>query len=200
MDRIEEAMMQEGILTPQERIHSGIREARGGLAALRRRLERLVRLQSLLKGKYRSRLADLYDQLGGIERQQRELTGLAKQLKKHSERRSTIKRQMAGLDRRKKMIGRAIKQVIGYERSSNAQIEAMEDEQEILSQRISDLEHVIELAEQAELNGDELGVVAQRISTTQNVLREYEMDLSKRTIDLLFEFYIPPYTTRRFRL
>ena len=200
MDKIEEAMMQEGVLARQERIHSGIREARSGLAALRRRLERLVRLQSLLKDKYRSRLADLYGQLGGIERQQRELTGLAKQLRKHRERRSTIKRQMAGLDRRKKIIAQTIKQVIGYERSSNAQIEAMEDEQEILSQRISDLEHVIELAEQAELNGDELGVVAQRISTTQNMLREYEMDLSKRTIDLLFEFYIPPYTTRRFRL
>ena len=200
MDKIEEAMMQEGVLARQERIHSGIREARSGLAALRRRLERLVRLQSLLKDKYRSRLADLYDQLSGIERQQRELTGLAKQFRKHRERRSTIKRQMAGLDRRKKIIAQTIKQVIGYERSSNAQIEGMEDEQEILSQRISDLEHVIELAEQAELNGDELGVVAQRISTTQNMLREYEMDLSKRTIDLLFEFYIPPYTARRPRL
>lgn len=104
------------------------------------------------------------------------------------------------MERRKKIIGQAIKQVIGYERSSNAQVEAMEDEQEILSQRISDLEHVLELAEQAELNGDELGIVAQRISTTQNLLREYELDLSKRIIDLLFEFYIPPDTARRRRL
>jgi chromosome segregation ATPase len=197
MDKIEEAMIQEGVLARRERIDSGIREARSGLAALRRRLERLVKLQSLLKDKYRSRLADLYTQLGSIERQQRELTGLAKQLKKHRERRSIIKRQITGLERRKKIIGQAIKQVIGYERSSNAHVEAMEDEQEILSQRISDLEHVLELADQAELNGDELGVVAQRISTTQNLLREYEMDLSKRTIDLLFEFYIPPSAARR---
>jgi chromosome segregation ATPase len=197
MDKIEEAMIQEGVLARRERIDSGIREARSGLAALRRRLERLVKLQSLLKDKYRSRLADLYTQLGSIERQQRELTGLAKQFKKHRERRSIIKRQIAGLERRKKIIGQAIKQVIGYERSSNAHVEAMEDEQEILSQRISDLENVIELAEQAELSGDELGVVARRISTTQNLLREYEMDLSKRTIDLLFEFYIPPSTARR---
>jgi len=192
--------MQEGVLDRQERIHSGIREARRELAALRRRLERLVKLQSLLKDKYRSRLADLYAQLGSIERQQRELTGLAKQLKKHRGRRSIIKGQIAGLERRKKIIGQAIKQVIGYERSSNSQVEAMEDEQEILSQRISDLEHVLELAEQAELDGDELGIVAQRISTTQNLLREYEMDLSKRTIDLLFEFYIPPNTARRRKL
>jgi len=200
MDKIEEAMMQEGVLARQERIHSGIREARRELAALRRRLERLVKLQSLLKDKYRIRLADLYDQLGGIERQQRELTGLAKQLKEHRGRRSIIKGQIAGLERRKKIIGQAIKQVIGYERASNAQVEAMEDEQEILSQRISDLDHVLELAEQAELNGDELGVVARRISTTQKLLREYELDLSKRTIDLLFEFYIPPNTARRRKL
>lgn len=192
--------MQEGVLARRERIDSGIREARSGLAALRRRLERLVKLQSLLKDKYRSRLADLYDQLGGIERQQRELMGLAKQLKKHRERRSIIKRQITGLERRKKIISQAIKQIIGYERSSNAQVERMEDEQEILSQRISDLEHVLELAEQAELNGGELGIVAQRISTTQNLLREYEMDLSKRTIDLLFEFYIPPNTAGRRKL
>jgi len=200
MDKIEQAMMQDGDLAREERIHSGIREARRGLAALRRRLDRLAKLQSLLKDKYRSRLADLYAQLGGIERQQRELTGLAKQLKGHRERRSTIKRQLAGLERRKKVIGQAIKQVIGYEKSSNAQVEAMEDEQEVLFQRIRDLEHVLELAEQAELDGDELGVVAQRISTTQNLLREYELDLSKRTIDLLFEFYIPPHTASRRKL
>lgn len=193
-------MTQDATVAQQQRVYSRIRDARNELVVLRRRLERLAKLQSLLKEKYRSRLADLYAELSSIDKQKRELTGLAKQLKGHRERRSTVKRQIASLDRREKLIGQAIKQVIGYERSSNTQVESMEDEQEILAQRIGDLEHVLELAEQAELNGSELDIVAQRVSTTQNLLKEYEMDLSKRTIDLLFEFYIPPHTTRRPRL
>lgn len=200
MDTVEEAMTQQGVLSRQERVYSRISEARAELGALRRRLERLTRLQSLLREKYRDRVAALYAELSAIDKQQRELTGLAKQLKMHGERRSTIKRQVAGLQRRRKIVGQAIKQVTGYEKSSNTHVEAMEDEQEILAHRINDLEHVLELAEQADLSGNELDIVAQRVGTTQSLLREYEMDLSKRTIDLLFEFYIPPSTSRRLKL
>jgi len=200
MDTIEDAMTEQGVLSQQERVYSRIREARTELAALKRRLERLARLQLLLKEKYRSRIADLYAELSTIDKQQRELTGLARQLRMHRERRANTKKQVAGLERRKKIIGQAIKQVTGYEKSSNTHVEAMEDEQEILAHRINDLEHVLELAEQADLSGSELDIVARRVDTTQALLREYEMGLSKRTIDLLFEFYIPPSPARRLKL
>jgi len=70
----------------------------------------------------------------------------------------------------------------------------------VLSQRVHDLEHILGLAEKAELNRRELDTIAQRVHATQTLLREHEADLSKRTIDLLFEFYIPPRNNRRIKL
>ncbi|HXZ30039.1 MAG TPA: hypothetical protein VEG43_02640, partial [Dehalococcoidia bacterium] len=101
---------------------------------------------------------------------------------------------------RKKTLLEVMRQIAGYKRASNAQVAAIEEEQEILSQRIHDLEQTLELAEQAELDKKELEAVSQRIYVTKGLLEEHATDLSKRTIDLLFDFYIPPKSNRRFRL
>ena len=199
METSKRTMMQDQFLA-EEKLSTRIEQAYGELESLRRRLDRVAKLQSLLKEKYRSRLDNLSAQLSGIDEQQWELKSLAKQLKKNKERRSIIKGQIASLDRRKKTIRQAMKQVAGYEKSSNAQVEVIEEEQEVLIQRLQDLEHMLELAEQAELNRKELDIVSQRVRATEGLLKEHEADLSKRTIDLLFEFYIPPKNNKRIKL
>ena len=200
MEAIEGTIAQGSVLAEQDGFSARIQEARSDIAFLRRRLDRLAKLQLLLKEKYRGRLASLSAELSDIDRQEWELGSLARQLKKNKERRSIIKRQIASLDRRKKTIRQAMRQVTGYERSSNAQVDMIEEEQEVLSQRVHDLEHILGLAEKAELNRRELDTIAQRVHATQTLLREHEADLSKRTIDLLFEFYIPPRNNRRIKL
>lgn len=200
MDTVEETIMHGTVLADEDILSPRIQEAYRDIVFLRRRLDRLAKLQSLLKEKYCSRLESLSDEVSGIERQQWELTSLAKQLKKNRERRAIINRQIASLERRKKTVRQAMKQIAGYERSSSAQVDIIEEDQEVLSQRIHDLEHVLELAKQAELTRQELDTVAQRAHATQRLLKEHEADLSKRTIDLLFEFYIPPRNHKRIRL
>jgi predicted nucleic acid-binding Zn-ribbon protein len=197
METIRETLRQERVLAEPEELSTRIKEAHSEIEFLHRRLDRLAKLQSLLKEKYHSRLDSLSTQLSGIDIQQRELKSLTKQLKRNKERRSIIKEQVASLERRKKTIREVIKQITGYRKSSNAQVEVIEEEQEILFQRIHDLEHTLELVEQAELNKKELEIVSQRIYVTKRLLEEHEIDLSKRTIDLLFEFYIPPKNNKR---
>ncbi len=199
-ETMQEAIVQDRVHVEQEAFSAKIREAHGEIAFLRRRLDRLAKLQSLLKEKYNSRLDDLCNEVGNIDKQQWELKSLAKQLKGNKERRSNINRQIGSLERRKKTVREAIKQVTGYEKSSNVQVDGIEEEQEVLAQRIQDLEHILELAEQADLTRRELDTIAQRVHITQRLLKEHEADLSKRTIDLLFEFYIPPRNNKRFKL
>lgn len=125
---------------------------------------------------------------------------MAKQLKGNKEKQSIIKKQIASLERRKKTLLGVIKQISGYKRASDAHVAAIEEEQEILSQRIQDLEQTLELVEQAELNKKELEIVVQRIHAKKGLLEEHALDLSKRTIDLLFDFYIPPRNNKRLKL
>jgi len=200
METIRETLRQERVLAEQEELSTGIKEARSNIAFLRRRLDRLAKLQSLLKEKYHSRLDSLSTQLSDIDLQQWELRSLARQLKGNKEKQSIIKEQIASLERRKKTLLGVIKQIAGYKKSSNAQVAAIEEEQEILSQRIHDLEQTLELVEQAELNKKELEIVVQRIYAKKGLLEEHALDLSKRTIDLLFDFYIPPRRNKRFKL
>ena len=197
METIRETLRQERVLAEPEELSTRIKEAHSEIEFLHRRLDRLAKLQSLLKEKYHSRLDSLSTQLSSIDIQQWELKSLTKQLKRNKERRSIIKEQIASLERRKKTIREVIKQITGYRKSSNAQVEVIEEEQEILFQRIHDLEHMLELVEQAELNKKELEIVSQRIYVTKRLLEEHEIDLSKRTIDLLFEFYIPSKNNKR---
>jgi chromosome segregation ATPase len=200
MDTTDEVVMHEGVLSGEEEgFSSRIQEAYRDIVFLRRRLDRLVRLQSLLKDKYRSRLCSLSDEVVGIEREQWELKSMAKQLRRNRDRRAVIQRQITSLERRRKTVLEAMKQVAGYEKSSNTQLDIIQEEQEVLSQRIRDLEHILELAKQAELSRQEVDTVAQRVQATQRLLREHEADLSKRTIDLLFEFYVPPRNNKRFK-
>jgi hypothetical protein len=107
---------------------------------------------------------------------------------------------MASMERRRKTLIGVARQIAGYRKSSNAQIEAIEEEREILSQRIRDLEQTLELVQQAELNKKELDTVVQRIHSKKGWLEEHALDLSKRTLDLLFDFYIPPKRSNRFKL
>jgi len=199
VDTIERIARQERVPTAQEELSTRIEEVRTDIEFLSRRLERLVKLQSLLKEKYHKRLQALFDQLDSVDKQQCELTSLAQQLKKNKERRTILKKQVTGLKRRKKTIRGAIKQVQGYEKSSNSQVEIIDEEQEVLSQRIHDLMQMLDLAEQAELNGKELELICGRVYTTKGLLEEHEINLRKRTIDLLFEFYIPPRNNRKFK-
>ena len=197
METISETVRQEESFLKHEQLSTRIREAHGEIAFLRRRLDRLAKLQSLVKQKYDTRLSSLSNQLSGIEGQQWELRTLAKQLKGNRHRQSTIREQIVGLERRKKTIREVMQQIERYKKSSGTQIEAIEGEQEILSQRIHDLEQMLVLVEQAELDKKELETVTQRMYVTKGLLEEHIMDLSKRSIDLLFEFYIPPRTNRR---
>ena len=169
-----------------------IEKLRRDVEAMRRRLDRLAKLQTLIKEKYRKRLSVLLDQLDATDKRQNELGALAKQLKKHKERREILNNRIVGLVKRKKTINETIKQVMRYEKSSSAQVGLMEEEQEILYQRVQDLTQALELAGQAELNDREADIVRQRVCATKESLEEHEADLRKRTIDLLFEFYVPP--------
>ncbi len=199
MDTVKEAVLGERVVAGREDLTGKVGEAQSEVAFLRRRLDRLSKLQSLLKEKYYSRLDSLSSELDSLEKQQWELKSLEKQTKTNKVRRSIIKRQIVSLERRKKTISEAIKQVAGYEKASNSQAALIEDEREVLAQRIHDLEQVLELAGQADLNKKELDIVSRRVDATQALLKEQEMDLSKRTIDLLFEFYIPPKNNRRIK-
>jgi chromosome segregation ATPase len=200
METIRETLRQEQILAEQEELSTGIKEARSEVEFLCRRLDRLAKLQSLLKEKYHSRLKNLSTQISDIDLQQWELRNLTRQLKGNKEKQSIIKEQIASLERRKKTLLGVARQIAGYKRASNAQVAAIEEEQEILSQRIHDLEQTLELAEQAELNKKELEIVVQRIHSKKGWLEEHALDLSKRTLDLLFDFYIPPRNNRRLKL
>ena len=198
-ETVSEPARRERVSAEQPRVPPRIAEAHSEIAFLRRRLNRLANLQSLLKQKYHSRLASLYKQIDEIEGQQWELKSLASQIKKNKERQFMISEQLASLDRRKRTIKEAVKQIESYRESSNTQVSVIEEEQEVLSQRIHDLEHTLELIEQAELDGKELETVSQRMSVTRGLLEEHATDLSKRTVDLLFEFYVPPRNNKRFR-
>ncbi len=199
MDTIEGIARQERVPSAQEELSTRIEEVRKDIEFLGRRLERLAKLQLLLKEKYHRRLEALFDQLDSVDKQQCELKSLAGQLKKNKERREILKKQVLGLKRRKETIRGTIKQVKGYEKSSNAQVEVIDEEQEVLSQRVHDLMQMLDLAEQAELNGKELELICGRIYATKGLLEEHEINLRKRTIDLLFEFYIPPRKNRKFK-
>ena len=200
METIRETLRQERILAEQEESSTGIKEAHSDIEFLRRRLDRLAKLLSLLKEKYRNRLDSLSTQISDIDIQQWELRSLTKQLKGSKEKQSIVKEQLASMERRKKILLGVIKQIAGYKKTSNTQIEAIEEEREILSQRIHDLENTLELVDQAELNKKELEIVVQRTYAKKGLLEEHALDLSKRTIDLLFDFYIPPRRNKRFKL
>jgi len=200
METIRETLRQERILVEQEEVSTGIKEAHGEIEFLRRRLDRLAKLLSLLKEKYHNRLEGLSTQINDIDIQQWELRSLTKQLKGNKEKQAIVKEQMVNLDRRKKTLLGVARQIAGYKRSSNPQVAAIEEEREILSQRIHDLEQTLELVEQAELTKKESEIVVQRIHAKKGWLEEHTLDLSKRTIDLLFDFYIPPRRNKRFKL
>ncbi|HJX69192.1 MAG TPA: hypothetical protein VJ406_03115 [Dehalococcoidia bacterium] len=200
METIRETLRQEGVLAEQEEPSTGIKEAHSEIEFLRRRLDRLAKLLSLLKEKYHNRLDSLSTQISDIDIQQWELRSLAKQLKGNKEKQSIVKEQMVSMEKRKKTLIGVARQIAGYRKSSNAQVESIEEEREILSQRIRDLEQTLELVEQAELSRKELDIVVQRIHSKKGWLEEHTLDLSKRTLDLLFDFYIPPRRNRRFKL
>jgi len=200
METIRETLRQEGVLAEQEEPSTEIKEAHGEIEFLRRRLDRLAKLLSLLKEKYHNRLDSLSTQISDIDIQQWELRSLAKQLKGNKEKQSIVKEQMASMERRKKTLVGVARQIAGYRKSSNTQVEAIEEEREILSQRIHDLEQTLDLVEQAELSKKELEIIVQRIHSKKGWLEEHTLDLSKRTLDLLFDFYIPPRRDRRFKL
>ena len=190
----------EQVSARERELSSRIEEIRGDVEFFSRRLSRLAKLEALLEGKYCKKLEALHDEFIRAERYQSELKSLAKQLKKNKERRLILKRQIADLEKHKKIIRETMKQVRGYEKSSSEQIEVIKEEREVLSQRVGDLVQILELAEQAELSGGELELACQRVCATKGMLEEHEIGLRKRTIDLLFEFYIPPRDRKNRRL
>jgi len=198
MERI--ARVMEQVSAEQAELSSKIEEIRKDVEFLGRRLDRLAKLETLLEEKYRKKLDVLNDQFNRADGYQGELKSLAKQLKKNKERRLILKRQIADLEKHKKIIRETMKQVRGYEKSSSEQIEVIKEEREVLSQRVGDLVQILELAEQAELSGGELELACQRVCATKGMLEEHEIGLRKRTIDLLFEFYIPPRDRKNRRL
>jgi chromosome segregation ATPase len=192
METIEELRGQGQVTVEQAELLGRIEEIRADIEFFARRVGWLEKLETLLKEKYRKKLAVLNDQFNRAAGYQGELKSLAKQLKKNKERQLILKKQMSDLEKRKKIIRQAMKQVTGYEKSSSRQIEAISEERDVLSQRVHDLMQLLELAEQAELSEQELEAICQRVCATKGLLEEHETDLRKRTIDLLFESYVPP--------
>jgi len=199
MEMIDEVVMQERASTEQRELSGRIEGIQGDVEYLSRRFNRLAKLQSLIKEKYHKRLGTLLDQLNSANKQQFELKSLTNQLKNNKEKRLILQKQIASLEKRKKTIRETIKQVAGYEKSSNRQVEAIEEEQQVFYQRIQDLMQALELADEAGLSETEKEIVYQRACATKGLLEEHEIDLRKRTIDLLFEFYIPPKSGRFIR-
>ena len=191
METIDRIIEQEQVSSERREPLRKIEEIRGEVEFFSRRLDRLAKLEALLEKKYRKKLEDLRDQFNRADGYQGELKSLAKQLKKNKERQAILKKQISDLEKHKKIIRETMKQVTGYEKSSGEQIEVVREERVVLCQRVQDLMQILELAEQAELDERELEIVCQRVCATKSLLEEYEMDLRKRTIDLLFEFYIP---------
>ena len=196
---IDEVIIQERASTEQRERSSRIEAIQGDVAYLSRRFDRLAKLQSLVKEKYRKRLETLLDLFNSANKQQFELKSLTKQLKKNKEKRLILQKQIAGLEKRKKTIQETLKQVAGYEKCSNRQVEAIEEEQQVLYHRIQDLMQALEITAEAGLSENEKDIVYQRACATKTLLEEHEIDLRKRTIDLLFEFYIPPKNGRFIR-
>ena len=192
METIDRIIEQERVSTEQRESLSKVEEIRRDVDFFGRRLDRLAQMETLLKGKYRKKLDALNDQFNRVDGYQNELKSLAEQLKKNKERRLILKKQISDLEKHKKIIRATMKQVTGYEKSSGKQIKVIGEEREVLCQRVQDLMQMLELTEQAELSEKELETVCQRVYATKRLLEEYEIDLRKRTIDLLFEFYIPP--------
>ena len=198
METIDRVVEQEQVSAEQKEPSSRIEEIHRDIEFFARRLDRLVELETLLNGKYHKKLKDLLDQFNRVEGYQSEIKSLSKQLKKNKERRSILKKQISDLEKQKKIRQSTWQQVAGYEKSSSKQIEVIREEWEVLCQRVQDLMQMLELAEQAELSGKEFDIVCQRVYASKALLEEHEIDLRKRTIDLLFEFYIPP-RNRRFK-
>jgi len=196
METFEEAIGQEQVSIGQRELQSKVEELRRSVEFFSERLNRLTKLEALLGEKYRKKLEALHDEFNRTDRYQGELKSLAKRLKKNKERRSILKKEIADLKKYKKVIRQTVKQVRGYEKSGSDQIEVIKEEQEVLYQRVRDLMQMLELAEQAELSEKELDIVCQRVCATKGLLEEHETDLRKRTIDLLFESYIPPRNRR----
>ncbi|HUS04620.1 MAG TPA: hypothetical protein VMY79_03755 [Dehalococcoidia bacterium] len=171
---------------------SDIEKLRREVESFSRQLALLEKMETLLKQKYYKRLENLIGQFDRTDKYQGELKSLAKQLKKNKQRQSIIKEQIQDLEKHKKIIRQVMKQVTGYEKSSGAQIDILKTEREVLCQRGQDLMQLLQLAEQTELTAQEIKTVCQRVRATEELLEEIEADLRKRTIDLLFEFYIPP--------
>jgi len=171
---------------------SDIEKLRREVESFSRQLALLEKMETLLKQKYYKRLENLIGQFDRTDKYQGELKSLAKQLKKNKQRQSIIKEQIQDLEKHKKIIRQVMKQVTGYEKSSGAQIDILKTEREVLCQRGQDLMQLHSLAEQTELTAQEIKTVCQRVRATEELLEEIEADLRKRTIDLLFEFYIPP--------
>ena len=192
METIEETIGQEQVSIEQGELRSKVEELRRGVESFNRRPERLARLETLPREKYHKKLEALHDEFKRTDGYQGELKSLAKQLKKNKERRPIFKRQIADLKKHKKIIRQTMKQVTGYEKSSSEQIGVIREEREILSRQVHDLLQMLGLAEQAELSEEELGIVCQRVYARKKLLEEHEIDLRKRTIDLLFESYLPP--------
>ena len=188
---VERIIGQEQISAKQRELPSEIEEIRRDVEFCGRRLDRLARLESLLEEKYRRKFEVLSDQFNKADGYQGELKSLAKQLRRNKERRLILKKQISDLEKHKKIIRKTMKQVAGYEKSSSVQIEVIKEERELLCQRVRDLRQMLELAEQAELSEKEMETVCQRICATKGLLKEHELDLRKRTIDLLFEPYMP---------
>jgi len=193
---VERIIAQEQVSAGQRESLSKVEEIRTDVEFFGRRLSRLAKLETLLEGKYRKKQEVLNDQLNRADGYQGELKSLAKQLKKNKERQAILKKQISDLEKHKKIIRKTMKQVTGYEKSSSKQIEVIKEEQEVLCQRVQDLMQMLRLAEQAELSEKELEIVCQRVCATKRLLEECEIDLRKRTVDLFFEFYIPPRNRR----
>ncbi len=189
-----ERIIEQNQVFRREKIPSATAKLRGEVESFNRQLDRLSELETFLKEKYRKKLDNLTAQLNSAEGTQSELKVLVKELNRDKEMRSTLDKKIIDLKKSKEILRQTIKQVKKYKETSDKQIDILKTEREALYLRIQELVELLDLAEQTELTEKELNTICQRIYTRKELLAEIEIGLRKRTIDLLFESYIPPRT------
>ena len=126
IDRI----IEQGQIFSQAEIPSTIAKLRKEVESFGRRLDRLGKMETSIREKYRKKLDNLIGQLNRAEEDQSELKILVKELKNDKETRSTLDKRILDLENHKKIIRQTMKQVIGYKKTSDELIDKLKTERE----------------------------------------------------------------------
>ena len=162
--------------------------ARSELEILLERLARLEKLEMLIKGRNNRKQESFLNQLKQIVDLKEEFNNLIGQVGKADRSRyELIEKQISELEDRENTLRDAIRQAEKDNRVLRQQVESVGAARKTLQQRTDDVMEIIELAEQAELNRQEIETICERALVIKRVVEEEEQALRQRSIDLLFK-------------